>query len=68
MINFRKERLDRGLSLTQMSELMGVPRNTIARIERGAEPVPETKRKFAEFYGCAVTDIWPVEDSERTTA
>lgn len=68
MINFRKERLNRGLSLTQLSERTGVPRNTIARMERGAEPVPETKRKIAEFYGSAVTDLWPVDHDRGRTA
>lgn len=65
MIDFRKERLNRGLSLTQLSALTEVPRNTIARVERGAEPVPETKRKLASFYGWEVTEIWPVDDKHK---
>ncbi|MBN8867527.1 MAG: helix-turn-helix transcriptional regulator [Solirubrobacterales bacterium] len=62
MIDLRKERMDRGLSLDQLSEKIDVPRNTIARVERGTEPVPQTKLKIADFYGHKVTDIWPVDE------
>lgn len=68
MIDLRKERVDRGLSLTQLSEEIGVPRNTIARVERGTEPVPETKLKIATFFGYKPSDLWPVDTDEKAAA
>lgn len=68
MIDLRKERLDRGLSLDQLSEEIAVPKNTIARVERGTEPVPQTKLKIATFYGLKPSDIWPVEDTDKAAA
>ena len=68
MIDLRKERLDRGLTLDQLSEEIKVPKNTIARVERGTEPVPKTKLRIASFYGLKPSDIWPVENTDRAAA
>lgn len=65
MVDLRRERIDRGLSLDQLSEQCGVPKNTLSRVEHGAEPVPATKLKIANFYGCRASDIWPVKSADK---
>lgn len=68
MLSLKAERLNRGLSLTALAEQIDVPKSTLDRAEQGTEPVPATKLKIAKFYGCAVTDIWPVEVTEKAAA
>lgn len=61
VIDLKAERLNRGLSLNALSAEVGLPKSTLARIEGGIPPRPETAKKIADFYGVKVTDIWPTE-------
>lgn len=61
-INLRAERLNRGLSLRQAAEAMGVPEQSIRRAEGGEGLTPGNAFKIARFYGYKVTDIWPVDE------
>lgn len=61
-VDLKAERLNRGLSLDALSEKTGIPKSTLARIENsGSLPSARTGFAIAEFYGCKVTDIWPVD-------
>lgn len=63
-MNLLAERLNRGLSLRQAEQAMGVPEQSIRRAEMGLGVTPANAFKIASFYGCKVTDLWPVEKSE----
>lgn len=61
-VNLKAERLNRGLTTTQVAGEVGCNRATIERAESGATvPRPATAKAIAEFYGHRVTDIWPVD-------
>lgn len=55
-------RLNRGLSIRQAAERVGVARATLERAERGDGVHPGSAKLIADFYGVQVTDIWPVPD------
>lgn len=61
-MNLTAERLNRGLSLTAAARAMGVHRKTLTALESGARAHPESAKKVADFYGCQVVDVMPVED------
>lgn len=61
-IDLRSERLNRGLSLDALSNEVGVPKSTLARIEQGVTPRPLVQFKVASYYGYRVTDVWPVDE------
>lgn len=62
MIDLRSERLNRGLSVRDAAGRIGVEPQTLSRAESGgSRPHPGNALKIAEFYGCRVTDLWPVE-------
>lgn len=67
-MNILAERLNRGLSQTDAAEAIGVSRGTLDRAESGL-PVQAARAKLiADFYGCKVTDIWPVPEPGRSAA
>lgn len=60
-VNLTAERLNRGLSLRQAAEQMGITGQTLSRAEQGEfQPHPNNALKIADFYGYKVTDIWPL--------
>jgi transcriptional regulator with XRE-family HTH domain len=60
--SLKAERLNRGLSLSAAADEIGVPLNVLSRAEAGeGMPHPSNAKRIADFYGCQVTDIWPVE-------
>jgi transcriptional regulator with XRE-family HTH domain len=61
-VDLRAERLNRGLSLRQAAEQMGVPEQSIRRAEGGDGVTPQNAFKIASFYGYRVTDLWPLGD------
>ena len=69
-VNLAELRLNRGLSISDAAEAMGVKAQTLARAERGEfQPHPSNALKIATFYDLRVTDIWPLEpDSEEAAA
>jgi lambda repressor-like predicted transcriptional regulator len=60
-VNLEEVRLNRGLSLRQAAEQIGIHRRTLDRAERGDSVHPGNAKLIADFYGVRVTDIWPVE-------
>jgi transcriptional regulator with XRE-family HTH domain len=60
-VNLEAERLNRGLSLREAAEEIGVPEATLRRAESGEGLRPSNAFKIANFYGYKVTDLWPVE-------
>ena len=63
-INLRAERLNKGLSLDQAADEIGVAKHVLLGAETGANtPRPANAFKIAGFYGYKVTDVWPVEES-----
>lgn len=68
-VNLTAERLNRGLSVRQAAEEIGVTPNTLARAEGGEfQPHPSNALKIADFYGYKVTDIWPLEPEPEEAA
>lgn len=67
-MNIEAERLNRGLSVVEAAEQIGVSRGTLAKAERGAMVRPRQAKQIADFYGVQVTDIWSVEPTERSAA
>jgi DNA-binding XRE family transcriptional regulator len=61
-VDLRVERIKRGYSLDALSEEIGVPKTTLARVEKGGpRPRPEVAFKIASFFELEVTDIWELE-------
>ena len=59
----RTLRLNRGLTVKEAAQRMGVPTTTLAAAERGErKPDPGNALAIASFYGQQVTDIWPVQE------
>lgn len=50
----------RGLRTNDVAARAGVPLSTLRRAEAGAAIHPRYAVKLAEFYGCRVTDFYPV--------
>lgn len=62
-ISLKAERINRGLSVNDAAEGMGVDRQALLRAEAGGPmPVPRNAFKIASFYGYKVTEIWPLEE------
>jgi transcriptional regulator with XRE-family HTH domain len=56
-------RLNRGLSLREAADAIGVERRVLLRAELGTTtPHPGNGKKIADFYDKQVTDLWPLED------
>lgn len=63
-VDLRVERLKRGLSLDALSSEVGVPKTTLARVERGGpRPRPEVAFKIAKFYDFEVEDVWDLSEA-----
>jgi transcriptional regulator with XRE-family HTH domain len=67
--DIRELRVNRGLSIAQAAEAIGVTSMTLNRAESGeAVPRPASAYKIARFYGFQVTDLWPLDDPEPRAA
>lgn len=63
-MNLKAERLNRGLSRDDLAAEVGMSRETVRQMEEfGIRPRAAAAKRVADFYGCLVTDIWPVDDS-----
>lgn len=62
----REHRLNAGLSATAAAAQLDVPKRLILELENGSDvrPHPANAKRLADFYGCKVTDLWPVEPDE----
>lgn len=67
-LNFKQERLNRGLSQKAMAEEVGVTTSTWNRLELTGAVGPANRLKVANFFKRKVTDIWPVDDTETAAA
>ena len=57
------KRLNAGLSIAEVALKAGVSKRHIVSAENGGpRPHPRNAKKVADYYGCQVTDIWPVEE------
>lgn len=63
-MSLKAARLNRGLSIEALAKQVGVPAHVIRHAESGGRPRPENALRIAEFFGCQVTDFWPVEPVE----
>ena len=59
--NIEAARVNRGLSRRDLAEELGVGQETVRLIENGHRPSPRIGKKFADFFECSVTDLWPIE-------
>lgn len=60
-IDLTAERLNRGWSLRQAAQEIGISPNVLSRAEDGTMPRPTSAKRIADVYGYMVTDIWPLE-------
>jgi transcriptional regulator with XRE-family HTH domain len=61
MINLRAERLNRGLSVRELADEVGVDRRVIARLEDGGTAHPANVKRVADYFGCKVTDLISID-------
>ena len=54
-------RLNRGLSVAEAAEQIGISPYQVRRAEAGEMPRPAAALKIAQFYGHTVSQIWPDE-------
>lgn len=65
----RAARLALELTQVQLAAELGLTQSTLSYLERqrSADVTVETARKFAEFFGCAIEDLFPARaDAEAT--
>lgn len=55
------ERVNRGLTQSDLAEVIAVSPKTIANIEAGHRPSPRIGKKLADYFGCKYTDLWPID-------
>lgn len=66
--NLLVERLNRGLTQTEVARACGIAIGTLNRIESGRRPGNAAiAKRIADFYDARVTDVWP-ELAERAAA
>ena len=63
--NLRAERMNRGLTISELADRLDVSRHTIMRLEAGAVPRARVGLKIADWLSSdgdpvSVTDLWPV--------
>jgi transcriptional regulator with XRE-family HTH domain len=67
-MNLKAARLNRGLSTRAAADEIGVTQAILMRAEDGLGVRPAHAKQIADYYGCRVTDIWPVDDDESIEA
>lgn len=67
--DLRAERMNRGLTQSELARITGIDRGTIIRLERGGTPLAGTALKIANWVGREPAEMWPlVADEDRTAA
>lgn len=61
-MNLTAERMNKGLSRRQAADAIGIARATLIAAEEGRSIHAGSAKAIADFYGCKVTDIWPVDE------
>lgn len=63
------QRINRGLSVQAFADKFDVSKQTVWSWEKGDyRPRPATAKKIADYFGCKVTDIWPVKNGDEVAA
>lgn len=57
----RQHYLNEGMSRRQYAEHVGVPEQSLRRLEAGMGVRPAYAKKIADDVGCKVTDLMPVD-------
>jgi ribosome-binding protein aMBF1 (putative translation factor) len=60
-IDLASERVNRGYSIRALAAELDVHQHTIRRLEAGEGVHPSAAKKVADFIGCKVTDLLPLE-------
>jgi transcriptional regulator with XRE-family HTH domain len=61
VIDLRAERLNRGLSVRELADEVGVDRKVIARLEDGGTARVANVKRVADYFGCKVTDLISID-------
>lgn len=68
-LDLRIERLNRGKSVVEMAEAIGVPDHVYRRVEKtGAMPNEANALKIASYFGLSVAAMWQLEPSSGAAA
>jgi len=68
-VDLRTERRNRGMTLKDVAELVGVTESSMSLYERGlSAPHAPTAFKIASLYGVKVSDIWPPTGNDEPKA
>lgn len=59
--NLTEIRLNRGFSIRALADKLDVPEQSIRRLESGAGVHPANAKKIADWAGCTVVDLMPVD-------
>ncbi len=63
MIDLAAERLNKGHSIRSLADELGVHQHAIRRLESGGSVHPATALKIADYFGCKVTDLLPLDEA-----
>jgi transcriptional regulator with XRE-family HTH domain len=68
VLNFERERLDRGFSQAKIAEEVGISKSAWGRLENGESISPGNALKVATYFDLSVTELWPIDDTEAAAA
>lgn len=57
--DIKKWRIDKGLSLGQLSSEIGVGKTTLYKAEEDGDLWNQSRKAIADYFGLKVTAIWP---------
>lgn len=57
------ERLNRGHSIRSLAAELGVHQHAIRRLEAGQPIHPASAKLIADYFGCKVTDLMPLDEA-----
>ena len=68
-LDLRAERINRGLTTTDLAAILGVARLTVTRIERGGKLVKApTMLKIAAWLETTPAELWPADGDDQAVA
>jgi plasmid maintenance system antidote protein VapI len=62
-INLTEARLNNGHSIRSLAEHLGVHQHSIRRLEAGERIHPAAAKTIADYFGCSVVDLMPLEEA-----
>jgi transcriptional regulator with XRE-family HTH domain len=66
--DLRRARRDRGLTVGDVARGADVDLRVVSRAERGIEPREANAKRIADFWGVAVSDLWPEPNPQNDPA